>query len=85
MIGYCGWVGDGLTTVAEVEEFFARTCYEVDQRLGEPAGVRWLLNWYDDTHRDTMRKELIYEVRKSLYGTSKEEKDVINTIMEIFP
>ena len=25
-LGYCGWQGDGLETVAEVEEFFARMC-----------------------------------------------------------
>src|SRR5687768_10861154 len=26
-LGYCGWRGDGLETVAEVEEFFARMCF----------------------------------------------------------
>src|SRR5437868_1687903 len=34
-LGYCGWQGEGLETVAEVEEFFARMCFEIDQRLGE--------------------------------------------------
>ena len=32
-LGYCGWQGDGLETVAEVEEFFARMCFEIDARL----------------------------------------------------
>src|SRR5437879_3269009 len=32
-LGYCGWQGEGLETVAEVEEFFARVCYEADQAL----------------------------------------------------
>jgi hypothetical protein len=44
-VGYCAWQGDGLETVAEVEEFFARVCFEADQVLGEPAACRWFLNW----------------------------------------
>src|SRR5438094_8455764 len=27
-LGYCGWQGDGLETIGEVEEFFARSCFE---------------------------------------------------------
>lgn len=61
-LGYCGWQGEGLDTVAEVEEFFARACFEADQRLGEPAACRWFLNWYDDTPRDEMRRLLLEEV-----------------------
>jgi len=61
-LGYCGWQGEGLETVAEVEEFFARMCFEIDQRLGEPAGCRWFLNWFDETPRDEMRRELLTEV-----------------------
>lgn len=64
-IGYCGWK-TGLTTVGEVEEFFAKCCYDADQRLGEPAACRILLNWYDDTPRDRMRAELLEEVERSL-------------------
>src|SRR5258708_20087198 len=37
-LGYCGWEGDGLETVAEVEEYFARVCFDIDPRLGDPAG-----------------------------------------------
>src|SRR5262245_41691430 len=65
-LGYCGWVGDGLETVGEVEEFFARMCFEIDQRLGEPAACRWFLNWYDETPRDDMRELLLAEVHRSL-------------------
>lgn len=65
-MGYCGWVGDGLKTVAEVEEFFARMCFEIDQRLGEPVGCRWFLNWFDETPRAQMRAELLPEVTKTL-------------------
>ena len=65
-VGYCGWQGDGLETVAEVEEFFARVCFEVDQRLGEPAACRWFLNWFDETPRDEMRRLLLAEVSRAL-------------------
>jgi hypothetical protein len=65
-LGFCGWQGDGLETVAEVEEFFARMCFEIDQRLGEPAGCRWFLNWFDETPRDEMRRQLLAEVNRSL-------------------
>ena len=56
-LGFCGWQGDELETVGEVEEFFARVCFEADQRLGEPAACRWFLNWFDDTPRDEMRRD----------------------------
>jgi hypothetical protein len=61
-LGFCGWQGGGLTTVGQVEEFYARCCFEADQRLGEPAACRWFLNWFDDTPRDEMRRELLAEV-----------------------
>lgn len=66
VIGYCAWQGDGLETVGEVEEFFAKLCFEADQRLGEPAAIRYFLNWTDDTPRDEMRRLLAEEVNKSL-------------------
>lgn len=59
---FCGWQGEGLETVGQVEEFFATLCYQADQRLGEPAACRWFLNWFDDTPRDAMRRELLAEV-----------------------
>lgn len=65
-LGYCGWQGEGLETVAEVEEFFARMCFEIDQRLGEPAACRWFLNWYDETPRNEMREALLAEVNLTL-------------------
>ena len=65
-LGYCGWQGEGLETVAEVEEYFARMCFEIDQRLGEPAGCRWFLNWFDETPRDEMRPLLLAEVNRAL-------------------
>ena len=65
-LGYCAWQGDGLESVGEVEEFFARACFEADQRLGEPAACRWFLNWYDDTPREEMRTLLLGEVNRTL-------------------
>lgn len=65
-LGVCGWRGDNLETVGEVEEFFARACYEADLRLGEPAACRWFLNWFDDTPREEMRSELLREVELAL-------------------
>jgi hypothetical protein len=62
LTGYAGWQGEGLKTVGEVEEFFARMCFEVDKRLGEPAAVRWFLNWYDETSRFRMRREMLAEI-----------------------
>lgn len=65
-VGFCAWQGEGLETVGEVEEFFARACYEADQRLGEPAACRYFLNWFDDTPRDVMRRLLLEEVNATL-------------------
>jgi hypothetical protein len=66
VIGYAGWQGEGLETVAEVEEFFARTSYQIDLACGEPAGCRFFLNWHDETPREEMRRELLPEVERSL-------------------
>ncbi|MCS7271369.1 MAG: hypothetical protein NZ703_09815 [Gemmataceae bacterium] len=65
-LGYCGWQGEGLETVGQVEEYFARLCYEADLRLGEPTACRWFLNWFDDTPREVVRRELLAEVEKAL-------------------
>jgi hypothetical protein len=66
VFGFCGWQGDGLATVSEVSEFFARLCVEVDDALGERAGCRHFLNWYDDTPRPQMIRELLPEVTREL-------------------
>lgn len=65
-LGFCGWQGEKLETVAEVEEYFARMCFEIDQRLGEPAACRWFLNWFDETPREQMRMGLLAEVEQSI-------------------
>jgi len=68
-VSFLGWMGLALKTVGEVEEFFAKACFEADRRLGEPAACRWFLNWFDDTPRAQMRAELLAEVEVALAGT----------------
>jgi len=65
-LGYCGWQGEGLVTVGEVEEYFARMCFEIDQRLNEPAGCRFFLNAFDDEPRQTFFPALLGEVELAL-------------------
>jgi hypothetical protein len=65
-VGFCGWMADDLESVDAVDEFFNRTCFESDQRLGEVAACRWFLNWVDDAPRDEMRRELLAEVERAL-------------------
>jgi hypothetical protein len=65
-IGYCGWQGEGLQTVGEVSAFFLRVCDGTDAKLGEPAAVRYFLDWFDDAPREVMRRELLAEVRAEL-------------------
>lgn len=73
-IGYCGWKGEGLETVIEVEEFFVRVCFECDELMGEPGSIRYFLNWFDTTHDEEMRIGLMCEINNVLY-TREEEKD----------
>lgn len=80
-LGFCGTVelggfadeqptgrqtNPGAATVGAVEEFFAKACFQADQELGEPAACRWFLQWFDDTPRDEMRRELLAEVELTL-------------------
>ena len=71
-LGYCGWQSEGLQTVQEVEKYFARKCFEVDKRMGEPAIIRWFLNWVDDTPRPEMRRQLLMEVNREMDRRPKE-------------
>lgn len=79
-LGYCGWQGEGLETVGEVEEYFAKRCYEADERLGEPAGSRHFLNWFDDTPRELMRPVLAREVREELDRRARAEADQVDWV-----
>ena len=68
LVGYSFWQGDrgGDATVGEVEEFFARACFDCDVRISEPAGCRWLLNAYDEWPRQEMILNLLPEVELEL-------------------
>ena len=63
-ISYAGWKGDELTGWDEVEAFFSMCCWKVDQSFGMMASCRYFLNWFDETPRFQMRKELLAEVQK---------------------
>jgi hypothetical protein len=52
--------------IHEVEEFFGRMVEECNAKLGEPAGSRWFLNWFDETPREEVRRELLEEVCREL-------------------
>lgn len=67
-IGFCGWIGEGLATVGEVEEYFARQSYDCDKRLGEQAACRFWLNHWDEGSRAVVFAGLLEEVNLALAG-----------------
>ena len=68
-LGFCGWQGDDLRRVGEIEDFFHNLCDAADAVFNEPAACRYFLNWHDDTPRAEMRRELLAEVTRSLQET----------------
>lgn len=75
-LGFCGWQGEGLESIAEVEEFFARMCFNIDQRLGEPATCRWWLNHWDETPRHELFREMLPEITLALKDRTHERTDL---------
>lgn len=71
-IGFCGWQGKGLETVGEVEEYFAKICFEADKLLQEPSACRWFLNWFDDSPREEVKRRLIPIINEVLNKRFKE-------------
>lgn len=67
-VGFAGWRGEKLETIGQVEEYFARLCYDADIRVREQAACRHFLNWFDEAPRDVMRAELIAEIDLALSG-----------------
>jgi hypothetical protein len=67
LIVYGAWKSGEIETVGEAEEYFAKICYAVDRKLGEPAASRYLANWFDDAPRDEMRRELLAELDLVLF------------------
>lgn len=76
-ITYGSWKTRGLedNTTADCESKFANMCYLADQKLGDPAGCRFFLNWFDDCPRDEMRLELAAEIREILYDMTSQVVD----------
>lgn len=67
LLAYPCWKADGLETVAELDEYFNRLCFETDQRLGEPGAVRWLIRPFDSQwSREEMIANLLPEVEREL-------------------
>ena len=65
-ISYAGWKGDELTGWDEVEAFFSRCCWKVDQTFGMMGDCRYFLNWFDETPRDQMIEEFLDEIQKTI-------------------
>jgi hypothetical protein len=53
-------------SVGSLEEQFALACYQGDQLAEEPGAIRYFLNWVDEAPRETMRRELLAEVKLAL-------------------
>jgi hypothetical protein len=66
LIGYAGWIGDGLATVGEVESFFGFVCGKADAALNEISGVRHLLDAFDDWPREEMIANLLPEIEMAI-------------------
>lgn len=59
-VNYAIWVGNkDVQTVGDLEERSARVMFEADQILGQPAAVRYLLNWIDDNPLETTMPQLL--------------------------
>ncbi len=70
LVGACaltlgGWLGEGLSTVGEAEEYFARLCVAIDERAWFGAS-KWFLEWFDNTERGEMRRLLMPEVWRAM-------------------
>jgi hypothetical protein len=64
--GYCGWRGDGLKTVGEVQDFFAAVAVETGKRFGEESACRHFTQAFDEWPREVMRANLLPEVELAL-------------------
>jgi hypothetical protein len=77
LLGFCGAIdhgGFGVATVAETEEAFSRYCFDIDTALGEPSGVRNLLNPFDEMPRDAMIASFLPEVRRESERRRNDER-----------
>jgi hypothetical protein len=61
-VGFCLWKGNGLDRVGSLHQAFRRICASADDLLDEPLGTVAFLNWFDETPRGDMRRELLAEI-----------------------
>lgn len=73
-VAYCGWQGQAIATVGEVEDYFSRVCLVADQNLHESAACRHFLNWFDQTPREEARTGLLEEVESTLRQRKRKRK-----------
>jgi hypothetical protein len=67
LIAYCGWQGQNLDSIAKVQRFFDRIVDAASLKLlAWDVEVSDLVEWYDETDRPTMRRELLAEVDRAL-------------------
>ena len=66
LIAFCSSDDAFSATVGDIEEGFARACFNADQTLGEPAACRWFLNWFDDEPRGEVFRECAAELRAEI-------------------
>lgn len=64
IIGWCFFGPDA--TVGEVEEGFARACFDADIAIKESAACRWVIDFWDHSPREWARAQMIYLVADSL-------------------
>jgi hypothetical protein len=72
-IGWC-FFGPG-ATVGEVEEGFARACYDADMAIASPDSCRHIINFWDDTPRHVARAAMIWFVVDSLVEREEMSRD----------
>ena len=58
--------------VGDLEMLFAEVCWTASTTAGDPAAVRYFLNWYDECDRQEMRRELLAEVQLALNNRAAE-------------
>jgi hypothetical protein len=63
-VAWCGWQGEGLHMVYEIQDFFARICHEADKLLGEEAACGYFTAAWDAN--EISRDELLSEVELAL-------------------
>lgn len=65
-VGFCLWQGTGHDRVGTLHLAFRRLCASADDLLDEPLATVAFLNWFDQTPRDEMRRQLAAEIVRLL-------------------